>query len=175
MPPPTAANAVPMPMPTSEECCQNAKVPDFCMGLCNVGKKLVIYKNKGNNIGKKLNACSKYEAIIEKCFQPVVDRVLEWKGKQNWFRVWFLETYNWENDEFNYKSNAYRNILVFLDGMRGNGNQGTGLESRGFFDDLQAKAKRAFNKAKRTAKKFANKAKRTAEQLVGGIFQNIVT
>ena len=62
--------------PTPQECCQNANVPEFCLGMCTP-------YNARANIGSKLNACSKFEAIIEKCFQPFVDSVIrnELQGK----------------------------------------------------------------------------------------------
>merc|ERR1712018_604548 len=51
---------IPRLMP--RECCESAGVPDFCLGLCTpVDERSVV---------SKLNACSKYEAIIENCFQP---------------------------------------------------------------------------------------------------------
>ena len=59
------------------DCCQNSNVPEFCLGLCTPF-------NARSNIGSELNACSKFDAIIEKCFQPFVDSMIrdENQGKQ---------------------------------------------------------------------------------------------
>jgi len=50
---------------TPRECCKKAGVPAFCLGLCSPAVMLEAMARQGNRI----NACSKYDTIIEGCFQ----------------------------------------------------------------------------------------------------------
>jgi len=52
-------------VPTPRECCKKAGVPAFCLGLCSPAVMLEAMARQGNRI----NACSKYDTIIEGCFQ----------------------------------------------------------------------------------------------------------
>jgi len=47
---------------TPRECCENSSVPEFCLGLCSPADAMARQENR-------ITACSKYETIIEKCFQ----------------------------------------------------------------------------------------------------------
>jgi len=47
---------------TPRECCKKAGVPEFCLGLCSPADAMA-------RQGKRINACSKYDTIIEGCFQ----------------------------------------------------------------------------------------------------------
>merc|ERR1712212_438092 len=57
-------------VPTPRECCAKAKVPEFCLGLCSppVAMARAIQ-------GKRINACLKYETIIEGCFQAAEPKI----------------------------------------------------------------------------------------------------
>jgi len=57
-------------VPTPRECCENAKVPDFCLGLCTLADAMA-------RQGKRITACSKYDTIIEGCFQAAEPRIQE--------------------------------------------------------------------------------------------------
>ena len=48
--------------PTPRECCEAAGVPEFCLGLCSPVDATARQENR-------INACSKYDSVIEKCFQ----------------------------------------------------------------------------------------------------------
>ena len=48
--------------PTPRECCEAAGVPEFCLGLCSPVDATARQENR-------INACSKYDATIENCFQ----------------------------------------------------------------------------------------------------------
>merc|ERR1712224_924941 len=48
--------------PTPRECCEDSSVPEFCLGLCSPSDASARQENR-------ITACSKYDAIIEKCFQ----------------------------------------------------------------------------------------------------------
>jgi len=47
---------------TTRECCKTAGVPAFCLGLCAPAGAMA-------RQGNRINACSKYDTIIEGCFQ----------------------------------------------------------------------------------------------------------
>jgi len=47
---------------TPRQCCEKANVPEFCLGLCSPADVMA-------RQGKRINACSKYDTIIEECFQ----------------------------------------------------------------------------------------------------------
>merc|ERR1712124_122763 len=49
-------------VPTPRECCKKAGVPAFCLGNCSPADAMA-------RQGKRINACSKYDTIIERCFQ----------------------------------------------------------------------------------------------------------
>merc|ERR1712136_335570 len=49
-------------VPTPRECCEASSVPEFCLGLCSPVDATARQENR-------INACSKYETVIEKCFQ----------------------------------------------------------------------------------------------------------
>merc|ERR1712055_1024484 len=49
-------------VPTPRECCKKAGVPAFCLGNCSPADAMA-------RQGKRINACSKYDTIIEGCFQ----------------------------------------------------------------------------------------------------------
>merc|ERR1712126_271844 len=55
-------------VPTPRECCENANVPDFCLGLCSPADAMA-------RQGKRITACSKYDTIIEGCFQAAEPRM----------------------------------------------------------------------------------------------------
>ena len=48
--------------PTPRECCEAAGVPEFCLGLCSPVDATARQENR-------INACSKYDSVIDKCFQ----------------------------------------------------------------------------------------------------------
>jgi len=48
-------------VPTPRECCKKAGVPAFCLGNCSPADAMA-------RQGKRINACSKYDTIIEGCF-----------------------------------------------------------------------------------------------------------
>merc|ERR1712168_1736508 len=47
---------------TPQQCCEKANVPEFCLGLCSPADVMA-------RQGRRINACSKYDTIIEECFQ----------------------------------------------------------------------------------------------------------
>merc|ERR1712212_1071852 len=47
---------------TPLQCCEKANVPEFCLGNCSPADVMA-------RQGKRINACSKYDTIIEGCFQ----------------------------------------------------------------------------------------------------------
>merc|ERR1712078_12330 len=47
---------------TPRQCCEKANVPEFCLGNCSPADVMA-------RQGKRINACSKYDTIIEGCFQ----------------------------------------------------------------------------------------------------------
>ena len=49
------------------KCCEDSDVPEFCLGLCSPTDAM-----PRSILGDSLNACAKYSASIEKCFQPVI-------------------------------------------------------------------------------------------------------
>merc|ERR1712124_162656 len=49
-------------VPTPRECCKKAGVPAFCLGNCSPSGAMA-------RQGNRINACSKYDTIIEGCFQ----------------------------------------------------------------------------------------------------------
>ena len=49
------------------KCCEDSDVPEFCLGLCSPTDAM-----SRSILGDSLNACAKYKASIEKCFEPVV-------------------------------------------------------------------------------------------------------
>jgi len=55
---------------TPRECCKKAGVPEFCLGLCSPADAMA-------RQGKRINACSKYDSIIEGCFQAAEPSVQE--------------------------------------------------------------------------------------------------
>merc|ERR1712136_622187 len=55
---------------TPRECCKKAGVPEFCLGLCSPADAMA-------RQGKRINACSKYDSIIEGCFQAFEPSVQE--------------------------------------------------------------------------------------------------
>merc|ERR1712055_561144 len=57
-------NEMQMPeiVPTPRECCKKAGVPAFCLGNCSPADAMA-------RQGNRINACSKYDTIIEGCFQ----------------------------------------------------------------------------------------------------------
>jgi len=57
-------------VPTPRECCENANVPEFCLGLCTLADAMA-------RQGKRITACSKYDTIIEGCFQAAEPRIQE--------------------------------------------------------------------------------------------------
>ena len=48
--------------PTPRECCEDSSVPEFCLGLCSPADASARQENR-------ITFCSKYDTIIEKCFQ----------------------------------------------------------------------------------------------------------
>ena len=44
------------------ECCVRAGVPDYCLGLCTQALPM------SRSVGKRMNACTKYDEDIEKCW-----------------------------------------------------------------------------------------------------------
>jgi len=50
--------------PTPLECCKNAGVPEFCLGLCIPADTMARQRNK-------FNACAKYDAIIDGCYDQI--------------------------------------------------------------------------------------------------------
>jgi len=53
--------------PTPLECCKNAGVPEFCLGLCIPADTMARQRNK-------FNACAKYDAIIDGCYDQIQER-----------------------------------------------------------------------------------------------------
>merc|ERR1712126_381909 len=49
-------------VPTPRECCEDSSVPELCLGLCSPADAMARQENR-------VTACSKYDTIIEKCFQ----------------------------------------------------------------------------------------------------------
>merc|ERR1712126_354888 len=49
-------------VPTPRQCCENANVPEFCLGLCTLADAMA-------RQGNRITACSKYDTIIEGCFR----------------------------------------------------------------------------------------------------------
>ena len=49
------------------KCCEDSDVPESCLGLCSPTDAM-----SRSILGDSLNACAKYRASIEKCFEPVV-------------------------------------------------------------------------------------------------------
>jgi len=54
--------------PTPRECCENANVPEFCLGLCSPADAMARQE-------KRITACSKYDTIIEGCFQAAEPKI----------------------------------------------------------------------------------------------------
>jgi len=50
--------------PTPLECCKNAGVPEFCLGLCIPADAMARQRNR-------FNACAKYDAIIDGCYDQI--------------------------------------------------------------------------------------------------------
>ena len=77
------------------KCCEKSNVPGFCQGLCNP------YDWMARSLGKRLNACSKYDAVIDKCFKEMVAPKIE--GSQGIWSfslvsiVLLLHYYTWAN------------------------------------------------------------------------------
>jgi len=59
------------------KCCEDSDVPEFCLGLCSPTDAM-----SRSILGDSLNACAKYKASIEKCFQPVIQEILKQDGKE---------------------------------------------------------------------------------------------
>merc|ERR1711942_224553 len=59
------------------KCCEDSDVPEFCLGLCSPTDAM-----SRSILGDSLNACAKYKASIEKCFEPVVQEILKKDGKE---------------------------------------------------------------------------------------------
>merc|ERR1711872_684105 len=55
---------------TPQQCCEKADVPEFCLGLCSPADVMA-------RQGKRINACSKYDTIIEGCFQAAEAKKLK--------------------------------------------------------------------------------------------------
>merc|ERR1711872_1146380 len=55
---------------TPQQCCEKANVPEFCLGLCSPADVMA-------RQGKRINACSKYDTIIEGCFQAAEAKKLK--------------------------------------------------------------------------------------------------
>ena len=54
------------------DCCKENGVPRFCLGLCSPAPAPAARAIAG----KRTNACSKHEAVIEKCFEDAFLNVL---------------------------------------------------------------------------------------------------
>jgi len=52
--------------PTPLECCKNAGVPEFCLGLCIPADAMARQRNR-------FNACAKYDGIIDGCYDQIQD------------------------------------------------------------------------------------------------------
>jgi len=59
------------------KCCEDSDVPESCLGLCSPTDAM-----SRSILGDSLNACAKYKASIEKCFQPVIQEILKQDGKE---------------------------------------------------------------------------------------------
>jgi len=59
------------------KCCEDSDVPESCLGLCSPTDAM-----SRSILGESLNACAKYKASIEKCFEPVVQEILKKDGKE---------------------------------------------------------------------------------------------
>ena len=55
-------------VPTPRECCENANVPEFCLGLCSPADAMARQE-------KRITSCSNYETIIGGCFQAAEPRI----------------------------------------------------------------------------------------------------
>jgi len=58
------------------KCCEDSDVPESCLGLCSPTDAM-----SRSILGDSLNACAKYKASIEKCFEPVIQEILKQDGK----------------------------------------------------------------------------------------------
>ena len=56
-------------MDSVSECCVRAGVPDHCVGLC-MAEPWVVPMSR--SLGKRINACTKYDKDIQKCWQPIL-------------------------------------------------------------------------------------------------------
>jgi len=59
------------------KCCEDSDVPEFCLGLCSPTDAM-----SRSILGDSLNACAKYRASIEKCFEPVIQEILKQDGQE---------------------------------------------------------------------------------------------
>jgi len=59
------------------KCCEDSDVPEFCLGLCSPTDAM-----SRSILGDSLNACAKYKTSIERCFQPVIQEILNQEGKE---------------------------------------------------------------------------------------------
>lgn len=50
------------------ECCEDFNVSESCLGLCSPADVMAGNKNR-------LNACTQYDAIIEKCWQEADGKI----------------------------------------------------------------------------------------------------
>ena len=55
-------------VPTPRQCCENANVPEFCLGLCSPADAMARQE-------KRITACSKYDTVIEGCFQAAEPKI----------------------------------------------------------------------------------------------------
>jgi len=76
-PKPTEEERVAEVLAMATKCCEDSDVPEFCLGLCSPTDAM-----SRSILGDSLNACAKYRASIEKCFQPVVQEILKQDGKE---------------------------------------------------------------------------------------------
>jgi len=59
------------------KCCEDSDVPEFCLGLCSPTDAM-----SRSVLGDSLNACAKYKASIDKCFEPVIQEILKQDGNE---------------------------------------------------------------------------------------------
>ena len=66
--------------PTPRECCEDSSVPEFCLGLCSPADASARQENR-------ITFCSKYDTIIEKCFQSAKGKSQEEQQLLIFYRI----------------------------------------------------------------------------------------
>jgi len=76
-PKPTEEERVAEVLAMATKCCEDSDVPEFCLGLCSPTDAM-----SRSVLGDSLNACAKYKASIDKCFEPVIQEILKQDGRE---------------------------------------------------------------------------------------------